>query len=355
LYDTDRRGLIGWAAAALGVPAFGASALTSDDRLALLDRAASASGAITAVEGILAAVVGDYLALPPGVVLDGLAALQQMTDAVQADRLLRPADTARLWRVAAVAAGVRGWLENNAGDVAAARSSLREAHARGDLLDDHQLTAWARYMQAVVEEYSGDPAAAERHAFDGLRRLRRAGGRGRPLRAHILLVHIAEAHAGRGDPDGVEMAVAAAHDIITALPPEQHGPDAGRMIADTMETINPAAFAENAGRAYARLGRPDRFGDVTAEARRAAERAGTGRLVYFRLNEALAIGRSAHPDRITALVRDGLALAGPFQTAHVTDRLGLIFKAVQPFETHPVIRDLADCAAAWRSARIPER
>jgi hypothetical protein len=350
---TDRRGLIGWAAAALGAPALDGSPLTSDDRLAVLDRAGSASGAVAAAEGVLAAIVGDYLATPPAVVLGRVAALQRMTDAVQAGYLLRPADTVRLWRVAGVAAGIRGWLENNAGDAAAARSSLREAHARGDLIDDDRLIAWARYMQATVETYAGDPAAAERHALDGLRRLRRAGSTGRPLHARILLDHIAEARANRGDLDAVEKTIAEAHRIVAALPPEQHGP-ADRMIVDTMGTISPAVLAVDAGRAYARLGQPDRFDDVTAEARRTADRAGSPLRVFFRTDEALAVLRSPDPDpeRAAGLVRDGLALADLFQTGHAADRLGLILEAAEPFGTHPAIVGLAEYGAAWRSDRL---
>jgi hypothetical protein len=350
---TDRRELVGLAAAALGVSAFGAPALTSDDRLALLERAGAASGAVAAAEGLLAAVVGDYLAQPPGVVLGRVAALQQMTDAVQADYLLRPAETARLWRVAGIAAGVRGWLENNAGDTAAARSSLREAHRRGDLIDDDRLTAWARYMQAVLEDYAGDPAAAERHALDGLRRLHRAGSAGRPLRAHILLDHVAKRCADRGDLDGAAKAVTEAGDIVTALPPEQHAP-ANNMIFHSMDTFEPAEFAVAAGLAFARHGRPDRFEDVTAEAGQAADRAGTHLRVFFRLDEALAVGRSAEPDpeRVAGLARAGLAVADPFQTAHAANRLGMVLEAAKPFETHPAIRDLAEYGAAWRTDRL---
>jgi hypothetical protein len=361
LYDTDRRGLIGWAAAALGVSGLGASppALTADDRLALLERAASAAGAVAAVEGILTTIVGDYFNQPPAVVLGRVGALQRLTDAVQADYVLRPADAARLWRVAGVAAGIRGWLEN-AGDIAAARMSLREACRRGDLLDDDRLVAWARNMQAVVEVYAGDPAAAERLALDGIRRLRRAGAAGGPLRAQLLVNHIAEARANRGDADGVEKAVAQAHGILAALPPAEHSADGGsgarrQTIVDRMDAVSPTYIAESAGLAFARLGQPDRFAEVTADARRDADQAGTTFRVYFRLTEALAVARSPDPDpeRVAGLARDGLALADPHQTAHVVDRLGLILGAAKPLGTHPAIRDLADSAAAWRSARLP--
>jgi hypothetical protein len=256
--------------------------------------------------------------------------------------------------VAGVAAGVRGWLENNAGDTAAARSSLREAHARGDLTDDHQLAAWACYMQAVVEDYAGDAASAERYAAAGLRRLRRAGSRGRPLRANILLDRIAEARASRGDVAGVEKTVATAHDIVSALPPEQHGPERFTIV-DSMEALSPAYIAESAGRAYARLGRPDRFADVTADARRAARtRGNTAQQCHFRLNEALAVGCSADPDpeRIADLAREGLALASPFQTAHAANRFGMVLAAARPFESHQAVRYLREYGAAWRADRL---
>jgi hypothetical protein len=347
---TDRRELVGLAAAALGVSAFGAPALTSDDRLALLERAGAASGAVAAAEGLLAAVVGDYLAEPPAAVLRRLASLQRFADRVQAECLLRPADAARLWRVAGVAAGVRGWLENNAGDTAAARGSLREAHARGDLTDDRQLIAWARFMQALVEDYAGDAAAAERLAVDGLRH---TGGRS-PQRALLLGEAVAGIRAARGDRRGAEEALAKAHDIVLGLSPEQHGDDAGRMIVHVMATYSPAGYASDAGSAYSRLGLPDRFRDVTADVRRAADRAGTPYRLHYRMAEAAAVLRSADPDpeQAAGLARQGLDLASPFQTAYAANRLRLVLEAARPFGSRPAIRDLREYGAAWRSDRL---
>ncbi len=349
---TDRRGLIAWAATALGAPVAGMPdrpALTSDDRLALLDRAASATGAVTAAEGILHTVVGDYLALPPAVVLDRVGALQQLTDTVWAEHPLRPADTARLWKVAAVAAGIRGWLENNAGDTQAARSSLHEAHRRGELIDDDQLIAWARYMQATVENYAGDPVAAERYALDGLHHTAKHS----PQRARLLVEVVARAHATRRDVAGAEKALTEAHDIVTALPPEQHGPEAG-MIVDDITTYSPTGFASGTGHVYARLGQLDRFHDVTDDRRQAAERDRTYQRVFFRTDEALAVLRGADPDPAHAagLAREGLALAGPFQSAHVGNRLLVVLDAAKPFDTHPAIRELTAYGAAWRADRL---
>jgi hypothetical protein len=324
--------------------------LTSDDRLAVLDRAGSAAGAVTAAEGALQTIVGDYLTLPPGAVLDRVAALQRLTDAVQADYLLPPADTARLWKVAAVAAGIRGWLENNAGDTKAARASLREAHRRGELIDDNQLVAWARYMQAVIENYAGNPDAAERYALDGLRRLSRAGSKGRPLRARLLVNVIARTRSAKHDVDSTEKAIAESHDIVTALTPDLHGPMGRRIIVDDMSTFAPSAFAVDAGLAYALLGKPDRFDEVTAEERRAADWDGTYLRLFIRTDEALATLRSKDPDpaHAAALAREGLAFASPFQTAHATNRLRYVLDAAKPFETHPAIVDLAEYSSTWR-------
>jgi hypothetical protein len=275
--------------------------------------------------------------------------LQRLTDAVQAEYLLKPADTARLWRVAGIAAGIRGWLENNAGDTKAARASLREAHRRGELIDDNQLIAWARYMQAIIEDYAGDPVAAERYALDGLRRTSKHS----PQRGLILVGVIAKICATRHDQDGTEKALVRAHEIVTALPPERHGP-AHRMIADDMNTYSPAQFAAGAGSAYARLGRLDCFAEVTAEARQAADRSGTNLRVYFRTDEALGVLRSANPDpeRAAGLAREGLSLASPFQTGHVIDRLEAILNASKPFKTDPAIVDLAEYGAVWRAERL---
>jgi hypothetical protein len=345
---TDRRGLIGWVAAALGAPAGLLPELTSDDRLAVLDRAGFAAGAVTAAEGALQTIVGDYLSLPPGAVLDRVAALQRLTDAVQAEYLLKPADTARLWKVAAVAAGIRGWLENNAGDTKAARASLREAHRRGELIDDDRLIAWARLMQATVEKYAGNPTTAERYALDGLRHTTKHS----PQRAHFL-EGIAGYRAARGDLGGVDAAVGEAGIIVTGLSPEQRGPDANRIIVDDMTTYSPTAFASGTGHAYALLGRPDRFDEVTADACAAAERDGTYLRLFFRTDRALAVLRSVDPDpeKAAELAQGGLEIADSFQTAHAGSRLDLILEAAKPFDTHPAVVDLAECSAAWRADR----
>jgi hypothetical protein len=324
-------------------------ALTSDDRLAALERTAAADGAVATAEAALRTVIADYLAHPPEVILGRVAAVQELTDGIQAEYLLRPADAARLWRVAGVAAGIRGWLENNAGNIAAARVSLREAHRRGELTDDDQLIAWARYLQAVVEDYAGDPMAAERYALDGLRRTTKRS----PQRA-LLLDAVAGHRAAGGDLGGVDTAVGEAEIILAGLSPEQHGPDALRIIVDDMATYHPTAFASGIGYAYARLGSPGRFDDVTADAREAAERDGSYLRLYFRMDGALAVLQSADPDleQVADLARGGLAAADPFQAAHAGRRLGLILEAAKPFDTHPAIRELTEFSAAWRAGGL---
>jgi hypothetical protein len=64
-------------------------------------------------------------------------------------------------------------------------------------------------------------------------------------------------------------------------------------------------------------------------------------------------GPTAQPDpeRTAGLTRDGLILATPFQTAHVTSRLDAVLEATRPFRDAPVIRDLDDYSQTWRADR----
>jgi hypothetical protein len=310
-------------------------------------------GAVTAADAILRAIAADYPSQPPRVILSRVTAFQQLADGIEAEYILRPADITRLWRLAGIAAGLRGWLENNAGDTDAARVSLREAHRRGELIDDRQVTAWVRFMQATVEDFTGNIDAAECYALDGL--LQTTDGS--PQRALILGSAIAGVRAAKGDHGGAEKALAEARGIVSTLPPEQHGNDIGRMIFDAMSTYSPAGFASDAGNAYARLGRPDRLAEVTVGVRRAADRAGTPYRASFRMNEATAVLRSADPDPEGAadLARQGLACGSPFQAAYLANRLDVVLKAAKPFATHRAIRDLVEYSAVWRADHFTHR
>ncbi|MCK9925437.1 hypothetical protein MXD61_26790 [Frankia sp. AgPm24] len=347
---TRRRDLLNLTATALGLSATGVAAITAPaDRLAILERATAGSGAADAAEGALRTVVADYLHHPPAETLRRAIAMQQLTDAISAEHVLRPADQARVWRVSAVATGIRGWLENNAGRTTDARGSLREAHRRGELLEDPQIIAWTRYMQAVVEEYTGNPTRAEWYARDGLTHAPSG-----PQRAILLGDSLARARATSGDVSGVDTAVSEAREIVAKLTPEQQGPpDETRTIVDCLDTCSPLLFAQTAGAAYAQLGLPDRYTAVTAQARADAHADHNDRESLFYADEAVAVARSKAPDldRVSVLARDSLRLAGAFQTGHITSRLNIIFAATEPYQDHPVIGDLADQVHAWRVAR----
>jgi hypothetical protein len=346
---TNRRDLIGIAGVAVGVTTLGLPALTTTDRLAMLERTTAGQGAVSMAENALQTIVADYLYQPPPVILRRVAALQQLTDGITHEYPLRPADQTRLWRVAGIAAGMRAWLQNNAGSTEAARLSLREAHRRGELLDDPQLIAWTRYMQATIEDYAGNTEPAEHYALDGLQHT----APNTPQRALFLGDVVAKVRATRGDVNAVHQAIDEASDILSGLSLEQRGPTTGRMIVHAMTTFSPLCFARAAGCAYGRLGRPDRFNDVTTDGRLTAERTGTPHRALFRMDQALATIRSAEPDleRTAELTREGLDLADPFQTAHVTSRLDAVIEAAQPFHSTPVIRELNDYSRMWRAER----
>lgn len=340
---TNRRDVLSLTAAALGISA--AATVTATDRLAILERATAGTGAASTAESALQTVVADYLHHPPAETLRRAMSLQQLTDAISTEYVLRPADQARVWRVSAIATGMRGWLENNAGRTNDARLSLREAHRRGELLEDPQIIAWTRYLQAVVEDYAGNPAKAEQYARDGLHHAT-AG----PQRALLLVDGLAGSLASRGDTAGVNAAVIQAEGIVSRLEPADHGKvDGVRTIVDDLDTISPSIFALAAGRAYARLGQPSRFADVTAQTR--AET--IYREPLFRADEAVAVAHSSTPDldQVVTLTRDSLDLARPFQTAHITSRVNIVLTVTVPHSGYHPIHELADQTRAWQEAR----
>jgi hypothetical protein len=337
--DTNRRDVFELAAATT------AGNVGPADRLAFLERTSAGDGAVSVAEHALRTVVADYLSQPPATTLARVVSVQRLADRVPAEYVLRPADTARLWTTAAVAAGIRGWLHNNAGDTDAARLSLREAHRRGELLDDDQIVAWARYMQATVEDHAGNTDAARRYTLDGIAHTARDS----PQRALLLTDSLAGVLAAGRDTDGVNRAIDQAHTIISTLPAEKvTPPGAVRMVTDAMTTVGEFQFALCAGRAYARLGRPDRFADVTSQARAHAD-SWSGAL--YRADEALAVARATDPDleHARALAGQSLALATPFQISHVGHRIDAVVTAAG---TTPAGRDLAEEVRSWRAARL---
>ncbi|SNQ48107.1 conserved hypothetical protein [Frankia canadensis] len=345
---TNRRdllALIGSGVAAGGVMPI----LTPADRLLLLEGTARADSILPVVDAQIASCVSAYRTTTPAVLLGQIASAQSLIDGISAKLTLRPADHARLWHAATIAAGLRGWVHNNAGETASARISLAEAHKRADLLDDDQLIAWTRYMQAIVEDYAGNPKVAQRYAEDGLRHAHTG-----PSRALLLSDPVAGTRATLGDVDGVDRAVGESLDILHSLTPEEKGPIAG-VIIDNIDTCHPANAATTATLAYARLGRPDRVRKTLTTVRPIIEAESAHQRPYMLLDEALAVSRSndRDPHRIAGLTTQGLALALPFQAAHVGKRADAILRAVEPLNGHPAIGDLRDSASVWRKQQQP--
>ncbi|TFE30438.1 hypothetical protein E0F15_11325 [Frankia sp. B2] len=318
--------------------------LTPTDRLLLLEGTARADSILPIVDAQISGVIDAYRSTSPAALLGQIASVQSLIDGISTKLTLRPADHARLWHAATITAGLRGWVHNNAGETDSARISLAEAHKRADLLDDDNLIAWTRYMQAIVEDYAGNPAGAKRYAEDGL--LYAHTG---PARALLLSDAVAGPCATLGDVKGVESAVGESLEILHSLAPADHGP-ISRTIVDDIQTCHPASAATAAALAYARLGMPDHVKRTLTTVRPIIEAESTHQRPYMLLDEALAVSRSADrdPHRIAGLTTQGLALALPFQAAHVGKRTDAILGAVKPLSDHPVIGELSDTARTWR-------
>lgn len=346
---TNRRDVLELLAATVGVTLAGLPVLSPAQRLLALESTASGDTAISLGEAQLSDIVARYPTTSPQELLANVVALQRFTDGV-GQLSLRPAESARLWRLATLCAGLRGWLHNNAGETYAARVSLSESYRRGELLEDDQLIAWTRYMQSVVEDYAGNTNAAEKYALDGLRHAPSG-----PQRALILVEQIAAVHATRGDLSGVDRATNEAMEIASALPADQQKPLGNTTIMDDLRSYSAVHCATYSGTAYSRLGRPDRFSRITADAQEAAERKASHTRSYLRLDEALAIARSkdSDPEQVASLATQGVNLASDFQSAHVGTRLDSIVQATAPSGRHPAIRDLNERARTWMSERLP--
>ncbi len=339
---TKRRDLLALIGSGVAVGAI--PVLTPADRLLLLEATSRADSIIPVVDAQLASCVSAYRTTSPTVLIGQIENVQRLIDGISAKLTLRPADNARLWHVATIAAGLRGWVYNNAGDTDAARLSLAEAHKRADLLDDDNLIAWTRYMQSIVEDYAGKPKGAQQYADDGLRHARTG-----PQRALLLSDAIAGTRATLGDANGVDTAIGEALDIVQTLSPAEHG-TIHRTIVDDLTTNHPASAATMATHAYARLGMPDRVQKTVATVRSAIETEDTHYRPYVLMDEALAVARSKDrdPERIASLATQGISLALPFQVAHVGKRAAAILGAVKPIKNHPAIGELIDTTRTWQ-------
>jgi hypothetical protein len=319
--------------------------LTPADRLILLEGTSRADSILSVVDAQIAGCANAYRTTAPATLIGRIDSVQRFIDGIGANLTLRPADNARLWRAATITAGLRGWVHNNAGDIDAARVSLAEAHKRADLLDDDRLISWTRYMQAIVEDYAGDPRTAQYYAEDGL-----CHAHAGPQRALLLSDAVAGARATLGDVNGVDTAVNEALDIAYGLTPEEQGSIFPASIINNIDSYHPASAATVATLAYARLGMPERVQRTVAVVRPTIEAEGTHHRPYVLMDEALAVSRSRDrdPERIASLTEEGLSLALPFQAAHVGKRAGAILDAVAPMKGHPAIRELGDTTRVWR-------
>ncbi|ONH22120.1 hypothetical protein [Pseudofrankia asymbiotica] len=336
--STNRRDLLALIGAGTTLGAI--PALTPTDRLLLLEGTARADSILPVVDAQIAGCVSAYRTTSPAALIGQIDSVQRLIDGISANLSLRPADSTRLWHAATITAGLRGWVHNNAGEIDAARVSLAEAHKRADLLDDDSLVAWTCYMQAIVEDYAGNANGAQQYANDGLRHARTG-----PQRALLLSDALAKSRANLGDAGGVDAAVDEAIEIVRGLSPTEHGP-ASRTIIDDITTLHPAFVVSAAATSYARLGKPGKVLDLA--------NSGAGQhQPYMLLDEALAVSRSGKidPERIAALVGQGLSMALPFQSAHVESRVRAVQRAVEPIKAHPALRAMVDTTRTWREQR----
>jgi transcriptional regulator with XRE-family HTH domain len=345
---TRRRELLEALAASAGLALAGLPVLSPAQRLSALEATASADTALSLAEADFSGIMADYLTISDRERLARIVALQRFMDGIS-QFSLRPAELERLWRLAAMSAGVRAWNHRNLGDADAARMSLAEAHRRGQLLDDDKLIAWSRHMQSTIEESSGNITSAERYAVDGLRHA--SSG---PQRAVILVENIAAVCAVRGDLAGVDKAVEEAVGITSAHGPAQQSP----LILDLLHSYDALSCATFGGAAYARLGRPDRLALVTSDARAAADRSEHQHRSIFRFDEALATARSKDPDpeQIAHLTEEGIALASDdarLSVALVGDKLNKIASSTDSRRQTPAIRELHEQAREWTRTRLP--
>ncbi|WP_327356348.1 helix-turn-helix domain-containing protein [Streptomyces sp. NBC_01304] len=253
-----------------------------------------------------------------------------------------PRQREALFRLAAQASGLLGYMAVNAGREALADAYCAEAEELAKEIADHELIMWTHGTRSLNAYYAGHYDQAARWAATGL-----AIDPAHPQAIRLQSNGLARALGKLGDRAGAERAIAAAEDLS-----RQHTVSAGLTSCISFEPYGRARTLANAATVHVALANAPRvlaYADQIDELIEQSDSAWSRALVRLDVATALLAGPRPDVEHAMVLGRQVLEAGGGPPIRSVVQRAGELHAQANDWNTLPVVREYADALRSWRT------
>lgn len=219
----------------------------------------------------------------------------------------------------------------------AARTAAR-AHTHAMLAEDRTTMAWARLLQASIEQTEDYPHAALEAALDGLE----VAPAGSPVAAR-LWVEVAAAQAKLGYREKAASALNSAWEIVDGLPPDQRGAPGYHP-----RHVAPAELENDSARIYVHAGNPDAallHAQVGITALDGSD--ALGHKAYIRTEAARALLAQREVEHGATYMREALEVCNGRKLTGIGDRARAFVRQARDTAPGPAVESLADYLRDW--------
>lgn len=254
-----------------------------------------------------------------------------------------PRQREALFRLAAQASGLLGYMAVNAGREALAEAYCAEAEQLAKEIADHELIMWTHGTRSLNAYYAGHYDQAVQWADTGL-----AIDPTHPQAIRLQSNGLARALGKLGDRAGAERAIAAAEDLSS-----RHTVSAGLTSCISFEPYGRARTLANAATAHVALANAPRvlgYADQIDELVEQSDSAWSQALVRLDVATALLAGPRPDIEHAMVLGRQVLEAGGGPPIRSVVQRAGELHSQATQWKDVAVVREYADALRSWQSA-----
>jgi len=253
-----------------------------------------------------------------------------------------PRQQEALFRLAAQASGLLGYMAVNAGRDSLAEAYCAEAEKLASAIGAQDLLMWIAGTRSLNAYYLGDFATAAGWADAGIDL-----APGHPQAIRLLANGRARALGKMGDRKGVERALAEAEELTV-----RHRPPGGLTSCISFAPYSPARTLANAATAHLALGDTKRVLECAGRIDDLVERSDSAwSRALVRLDVATALLNGASPDVEHAMTIGQQVLAtgsGP-PIRSVVQRVGELNALTAHWRGQPEVREFAEALQSWRA------
>ncbi|MEU9120068.1 helix-turn-helix transcriptional regulator [Streptomyces sp. NPDC048506] len=254
-----------------------------------------------------------------------------------------PRQRAALFRVAAQASGLLGYMAVNAGRESVAEAYCKEAEALAKEIADLELLMWIQGTRSLNAYYAGHYDHAVQWAEAGL-----AIAPGNPQAIRLQSNGRARALGKLGDRSGAIRAIASAEELSG-----HHSVPAGLTSCISFEPYGTARTLANAATVHVALADAPRvlaYAEQIDDLVEHSDSAWSQALVRLDVATALLTGPRPDVEQAMALGRQVLEAGGGPPIRSVVQRAGDLLAGAETWQRVPAVREYEDALRSWQSA-----